>query len=58
MSKPICPHCAMEYNYGAAICYHCKKYINMRSWFRMNWPIFPIYGGIAIMIIAILTILC
>ena len=32
-----CPHCGEEYNSGAAICYHCNRYVSRRAWLKMNW---------------------
>lgn len=35
--QAICPHCCKEYNKGAALCYHCNRYINFKGWIRVNW---------------------
>lgn len=44
MNEPICPHCSNIYNKNASVCKNCGKYINFRSWLKMNWLSFLIIG--------------
>ena len=37
MNQEVCPHCGEHYNEGAALCYHCRKYINFNRWLKVNW---------------------